>query len=99
MNKHRWLAWAELVDSYRLFPRIIVVSWGYFTALLCYQTLHWYFAEPATARGLEESGFATGVVTALTGFWYKIYQDYTAKGRNWNEAPNPTIPTLPPKDQ
>lgn len=89
MNKEKWLHWAEIVDSYRLFPRVMVISWGYFSAILCYQTLHWYFNEPATARGIEESGFATGVVTALTGFWYKIYQDYGSKGRDWNarEAP------------
>jgi hypothetical protein len=81
-----YLLWAERFDSWRIAPRSVLYGWGVFTAYLVYKTLFWYFNEPATARGLEESGMATGVITALTGFWYKIYQDYTAKGRDWTAS-------------
>jgi hypothetical protein len=106
MNKQKFLDIAETIDSLRLVPRIILFGWGYFTALLCYQTLHWYYSEPATARGLEESGMVTGVVGLLTGFWYKIYQEYGSRGRDWDAnatssttlTQTTTVPTVQAKD-
>ena len=96
-TRDKWLRRAEVIDSLRIFPRITIWSWGLFTAFMVAKTLLWYFAEPAVGRGIEETGTVSMVVASLTGFWFKIYQDYSSKGRDWNNVPPPVPPAAPGK--
>lgn len=91
MNKTPWLHWAEVFDSWRVIPRLVLFCYGWYVAQTTFFILHWYAAEPATARGSEESAVVIAVVTAVTGFAPWVLKIYSDSGRNWNEANAPTI--------
>ena len=90
--KDKWLRRAEVIDSLRLFPRLIVGASFVYTSWLVGQMLFWYFNQPAWARGAEESTMIGATCTTLTGLFYKLWQDYSSKGRDWNNAPPPAAP-------
>jgi hypothetical protein len=86
MNKATWLHWAELVDSYRLFPRAVLIAYGAFVYHVTDFVLKWYAAEPAVARGAEETAMVGVVFTAVTGFAGWVFKVYSDNGRDWNQA-------------
>jgi hypothetical protein len=96
MNKQLLLHWAEVIDSLRVFPRLVLVAYGWFVYQVVMQILHWYFNEPAAARGAEETAMVigvTGFVSTLGGYVFRVYSD---NGRNWNEANAPTVQPVTP---
>jgi hypothetical protein len=95
VNKTIWLHWAELVDSYRLFPRAVLIAYGWFVYQVVMQILHWYFAEPALSRGTEETAMVigvTGFISTIGGYVFRVYSD---NGRDWNAANAPTVQPAP----
>ncbi len=84
MNKEVWLRWAELIDSYRIFPRLVLIGYGYYVYQVTFFVLEWYSRQPASARGTEESVVVGVVVTAVTGFAPMIYRIYADTSRDWN---------------
>lgn len=92
MNKLLHLQWAELIDSYRIVPRLFLTAcfvWTVWVSNLC---LIWYFHLTKDERGLEASGFASVVFLTVFGFLRLVYTTYAASGRDWNAAP-PTVTT------
>lgn len=87
MNKQAWLHWAEVVDSLRIIPRLFLGAWTTFTMVVGYQTLHWFFLQPANARGFEEASVVVGVFTAALGMVKLIYTTYSENSRDWNAQP------------
>jgi hypothetical protein len=87
MNKQLFLHWAELVDSYRIFPRLVLVAYSVYVYQVTFFILTWYSQQPATARGTEESAVVIAVIGAVTGFSPWIFRIYSENGRNWNEVP------------
>jgi len=83
MNKKLWLDWAELVDSYRVFPRLFLVATFWWTADTSYRLLDWYIMLPKDERGFEASGFASIAWLAILGFLKLVYDTYSAAGRSW----------------
>ena len=94
MNRERMLHWAELVDSYRVFPRLFLAICLTWTINLSYVLLNWYFALPATSRGIEASGFASVVFLGAMAFLKLVYQTYSDAGRDWNRQPTVSSATV-----
>lgn len=88
MDKQTHLDWAELIDSYRVIPRIFLGAWSAFTMDIGYQTLHWFFAQPANSRGFEEASVVVGVFTAALGMVKLVFDKYSSTGRDWNSVPD-----------
>lgn len=86
MNKQRLLDWAELIDKYRIYPRIFLTACFFWTVVISHQLLTWYIAMPKDERGLEASGFASVVFLTIFGFLKLVYQTYTDAGRDWSEV-------------
>ena len=84
MNKRRWLDIAEVVDAWRVVPRILVFSFTIFTICVVADLLEWYKALPGTERQLEASGFAFGVITAISGLLTAVIKIYQSTGRKWS---------------
>jgi glucose dehydrogenase len=90
VNKRAWLDGAEIVDSWRVVPRLIVCV---YLGLLIWVTVYFsinYFAVPAVQRTVELTAFTSVVMTAAFGalpFIVKIYMD---GGRAWG-APVPDV--------
>lgn len=94
-NKEHWIQLAEVFDSLRIFPRAVLIAYGFFVYQVVMQILHWYFSEPALSRGTEETSMVigvTGFVSTIGGYVFKVY---TENGRNWNEANAPTVQAAP----
>lgn len=86
-DKVKLLDAAEVIDSFRLVPRIILFCFGYWTIDVTYRILFWYFKLPSAERTLETSGLAMGIITAVTGLLTLVIKDYTATGREWGIPP------------
>lgn len=87
MNKQKWLAWAEVIDSWRVFPRLFLLSCFLWVVWLTSDLLDWYQQLPDTARGAEATGFASIVFLAAVSFLKVVYDSYTKYGRDWNSVP------------
>jgi hypothetical protein len=94
VNKQHWLDGAELVDSYRIFPRLFLCATFWWSADSTYQLLDWYTHLSKDERGLEASGFASVALIAVLGFLKLVYSEYSSKGRDWNSSPETTSKTL-----
>lgn len=84
---HPALKWAEVFDSWRVIPRLVLFAYGAFVYKVTFFILVWYTNEPATARGTEESAVIIGVFTAIAGFASWVFKVYSESGRDWNQAP------------
>jgi len=92
VNKQLLLHWAEMVDSFRIFPRLVLIAYGVYVYQVTFFILTWYSQQPATARGTEESAVVIAVIGAVTGFSPWIFKIYSSNGRNWDDTP-PTTTT------
>jgi len=90
VNKQRWLDAAEIFDNWRVVPRLILFMYCWWLAHVVGEILHWYFALPATARGLEASGMTSVVITAVTGLGTWVYKIYSDAGRDWTQTASST---------
>lgn len=89
MNKISWLKWAEIVDAYRVFPRLFLAGYSAFAVTFIFEFARWYHHLPANERGYEESGAMFGIITALVKFWGDIYDTYSQNGRDWTKQDMP----------
>lgn len=90
--KKQWhLDFAEVIDSYRVFPRLFLLSSFLATMAFTVWVSRWYMQIPASARGLEATGFTSIAVTSFWTFLKLVYADYASKGRDWNARANPTV--------
>lgn len=92
MNKNKWLAIAEIVDSLRIFPRAFLIACFVWTCVVTQQLLTWYMAMSKEDRGVEAAGFASVVFLTIFGFLKMVYDTYSKAGRTWG-APAPTTST------
>lgn len=87
-----WLRGLEVFDRARVFPRIVLLAYGYYVYQVTFFILVWYSSQPKEARGTEESAVVIAVVTAVTGFAPWIFKIYATTGGTWNTATDPSAP-------
>lgn len=91
MNKALLIDWAEVLDSLRVFPRIVVVGYLFLFAWSIVYFSVSYFHLPAIERTVAVTAFTTAVLTVMAGAFPFVLQIYVQKGRNWdNPAPPPS---------
>ncbi len=83
MNKQSHLDWAEVIDGWRVVPRLFLTAWSAFTMYIGWYLVHWYTTQPANERGYEESVALIGVFTASLGMVKMIFDKYSSTGRDW----------------
>lgn len=83
---------AEVIDSLRIFPRILAV--GY--AALVGVTAYWYFFRLAAPDRTVEVTAVTGGIFTLAPY---VFKSYTDGGRDWDKYnANPIDQRLPVSD-
>lgn len=87
MDKQAWLHWAEIIDSWRVIPRLFLLACFLWVVNTAYILLIWYIHLPAIERSVEASGFAFGVFSAELAFLKMVYESYTRGSRDWNRQP------------
>lgn len=83
MNKGKWLDTAEIFDSYRVIPRVVLLSVLAFAGFYIYDISIWYMGLQAIERTTEVSGFAAVTIPALFGLAGKMIDWYLKTGRSW----------------
>jgi hypothetical protein len=83
MNKDRWLQYAEIFDSWRVVPRLLLFSYSTWLVIATDRLLSWYMALPIAAQTGQASAFCGGSITALTGIGGYVYRIYSEGGRDW----------------
>lgn len=91
MKKEDWLAVAEVVDAFRVVPRLILFGYSLWTVKVVWHVLDWYTALPASERSIEASGLAAGVITAVTGLATWAIKVYVQSGRSWTGEKNADV--------
>lgn len=84
MNKQNHLDLAELIDSFRVFPRIFLALCFWFTVDVTWYLLAWYTRLPLVERSTEASGFGAATLLGLMAFLKLVFSDYSANGRDWS---------------
>jgi hypothetical protein len=75
---------AEVFDSWRVVPRIII---GIYVALFVWTIVYFsicYFGMPASQRTVEVTAFSSVVLTAMSGAFPFVVKIYMDNGRDWN---------------
>lgn len=83
MTKQLWLDIAEIIDAWRVVPRVLLFAYCTWVWHVVAEILAWYQALPAVERSMEASGMAAAVITAVTGLSAWVFKVYSAGGRDW----------------
>jgi xanthine/uracil permease len=83
VNKTHWLDAAEVFDSWRVVPRVILFAYGGWLAYITDRLLNWYMTLPQAAQSVQASGFCLGAITAITTIAGWVYKIYANTGREW----------------
>lgn len=75
MDKQKWLNWAEVLDSYRIVPRLLLCGYAY----LVYKVVLWYMGVPVPS--VEHAA----LVTAVVGIIAPVAGMYFNSGRKWGD--------------
>lgn len=84
VTKQTWLHVAEIVDHLRIFPRLVLITYGIYVYRVTFYILVWYANQPKEARGTEESAVVIAVIGAVTGFSPWIFRIYTDAATDWS---------------
>lgn len=71
--RERLLPAAEVLDAFRVFPRIFLIGYGWLGIEVCV----WAMAQPALS--IEQMGFASAVI----GLFVPLTGWYMQTGRKW----------------
>lgn len=83
LSKQDLLHLAEVLDAFRVFPRLFLLAcfiWGVWVTDFL---LVWYVHLSTLERTTETSGFAAIVQVGVLGFVKMVYGEYAKGGRDW----------------
>jgi len=88
-RQDRSLRMAEVIDSYRIFPRTFLTAFFGGYCWLMVQSWQWYMSLPLkdfdAAQLAAVTVFPVTLLTALGGMFTSMYKHYQDSGRNWDE--------------
>jgi hypothetical protein len=90
VSKAHWLDAAEVFDAWRIVPRLVLFGYCAWLVYVVDFILVWYTHLPASSRGIEASGMASVVITAVTGMGAFVFKVYVSGGRAW-DSPQMTV--------
>lgn len=93
-SKQKGLDAAELFDSWRIVPRVLLFGYSWWLIWATDKLLNWYMGLPIAAQTAQASAFCGGSITALTGIGGYVFRIYSENSRNWAEQPSKTSTTV-----
>lgn len=79
-----WLDGAELFDSWRVVPRIVLLAYGTWLAYVTDRLIGWYMGLPIAAQTTQASSFCIGIITAITAIAGLVFKVYSENSRSWD---------------
>lgn len=84
--KAAWLDFAEVFDTLRVVPRVILFGYAYWMIRLTDWLVRWYEGLPAAERTGQVTAFVTIVLPGVFGLAVWVYKIYAEGGRAWDGA-------------
>lgn len=84
MNKQLWMDIAEVIDSLRIFPRIMVMAYGIWVAWFTDWFVRWYEQLAPIARTTEVTAVFGIVLPGVLGLATYVFKMYLDGGRDWD---------------
>jgi hypothetical protein len=85
----RSLRMAEVIDAYRVFPRIFLTLFFAGYCWLMQQSWEWYmsidFAALDVAKLAALTAFPLTLLTGIGGMFTSMYKHYQESGRDWSK--------------
>jgi hypothetical protein len=85
VNKQLWLDIAEIIDSWRIFPRFMVIAVYGWIAWFTDWFVRWYEKLPAADRTTEVTAVFGIVIPAVFGLAVWVSKMYLDGGRKWDK--------------
>lgn len=82
-NKEKWLTTAEVLDAFRIIPRLVLLAVLGFAGWYIVEVTMWYMNLPHIERTAQVSGFAGVTIPAVFGLAGKMIDWYLKTGRSW----------------
>lgn len=82
--KAAWLDVAEVIDTLRVVPRIVLFVYAYWTGMVTDWLIRWYERLPANERTNQVTAFITIVLPGIFGLAVWVYKIYSDGGRAWD---------------
>lgn len=82
--KTAWMDFAEVFDTLRVVPRVILFGYAYWMIRLTDWLVKWYEALPAAERTGQVTAFVTIVLPGVYGLGVWVYRIYAEGGRAWD---------------
>ena len=89
--KQAWMDVAEVIDSLRIIPRIVLFSFSGLLGYVIVATLHWYFRLPNIERSAQVTAVIAIIVPSLSGLAVWVYKIYSVGGRLWDGGTDSVI--------
>ena len=86
---------AELFDTWRVIPRIILLGYSYWMARVTDWVIRWYENLPTAERTGQVTAFVTVVLPGIFGLAVWVYKIYADGGRDWSADPKSLGATRP----
>jgi hypothetical protein len=86
--KQQWLDVAEVIDSCRIFPRLMVISVFWWIAWFTNWFVRWYEHIPAVERTAAVTAVFGIVIPAVFGMAAWVSKMYLDGGRDWDAKGN-----------
>ena len=88
-TKQWWMDFAEAFDALRIFPRTMVIAYGWWMAWFTDWFVYWYEKLPTAERTNEVTLVFGIVMPAITGLSAWIFKMYLDGGRKWDQQKDP----------
>lgn len=84
-----WLDVSEVLDALRVFPRLLVLWYGYWMGQVVGRTMDWYFFGLAPIdRTTQVTAVISVIVPGVFGLGVYLTKIYMAGGRIWGKSLN-----------
>ena len=85
MNKEKWLQWAEIIDAFRIIPRLMLLGFFIFYVWYIILVTNWFFS--IDDQTIASTTFVTSTISAIgvmfTWFGGNVYMQ---TGRKWGNT-------------
>lgn len=85
LTKSFWIDLAEVLDSLRVFPRWLAISYWIFTGWETSYVTIWYAHLAAVERTVEVTAFYSMLMGGLFGLAAYVFKVYSDGGRDWDK--------------
>jgi hypothetical protein len=82
--KQAWLDVAEVIDTLRVVPRIVLFGYAWWAGAVTDWLVKWYERLPSAERTNQVTAFVTIVLPGVFGLAVWVYKIYADGGRAWD---------------